>query len=115
MSELLALPAVRQRTASMPTPALLEHEDPPLASQRNSSIVSISSAHEMVDRDDASVTEASQPCLPSTLAPGAAVWAKHATDGLWHRGVIHSSIDADAYFVSFSERRAAAAPRLPDS
>ena len=42
---------------------------------------------------------------PGSVVPGTAVWAKQAIDGMWHRGIVHSSVDLDCCFVQFVERR----------
>ena len=42
--------------------------------------------------------------LGMLVARGTRVWAKHGSDGLWHRGVVQSPVDADCYSVQFTER-----------
>jgi len=93
VAEVLALPVVRERCAQMPNPAMLETEIPrpvrhvhPVAADQNDSEQS----------DDMSRG-------PSSLEVGTRCWAKHAADGLWHRGVVESIIDADSYMIQFHE------------
>jgi serine/threonine protein kinase len=81
VDELLQVPAVASCAAEMPNPVLLEGAQPPSPTV------------------DVAARQA------GGAVPGTAVWAKQASDGMWHRGVVHSSVDADCCFVHFVERR----------
>ena len=43
--------------------------------------------------------------LGTPVPRGTPVWAKHGSDGLWHRGVVQTSVDSDSYLVQYPERQ----------
>lgn len=113
--ELLSLPAVRHRLAEWPNPVALDSlgDDylfPGSASRSRGSGGgsggSASGGEASAGGGEASSADVSRPSMaPGTLvARGTLVWAKHGSDGLWHRGLVQSAIDADCYLVQFTER-----------
>ena len=86
IDELLASPALVSCAAEMPSPVLLEG----------------SHAMMIYGADGASAKAAAS--AASATSPGSAVWAKQPVDGMWHRGVVHSTVDNDCCFVHFVER-----------
>ena len=101
VAEILQLPAVRERISGMPSPLLLDSSEevlPPLGGGGGS--------------DDERRQRA-----PVQLGAGSHCWAKHGSDGIWHRGVVASLVDSDCYLVQFTERNSTdlvwCAPRPP--
>lgn len=82
VDELLLVPTVASCVVEMPNPVLLDGSLAPAAASTS--------------------TDAAR---QAGATPGTMVWAKQAGDGMWHRGVVHSSVDADSCFVHFVERR----------
>ena len=122
LAQLLGMPAVRHRLAEWPSPAALDSlgDDrafPGGASSRSrgsgsggggggSASASASGGEGSAGGGEASSADVSRPSMaPGALvARGTLVWAKHGSDGLWHRGLVQSAIDADCYLVQFTER-----------
>ena len=103
VAEILQLPAVRERISGMPSPLLLDSSEevlPPLGGGGGGG------------SDDERRQRA-----PVQLGAGSHCWAKHGSDGIWHRGVVASLVDSDCYLVQFTERNSTdlvwCAPRPP--
>ena len=104
VAEILQLPAVRERISGMPSPLLLDSSEevlPPLGGGGGGG-----------GSDDERRQRA-----PVQLGAGSHCWAKHGSDGIWHRGVVASLVDSDCYLVQFTERNSTdlvwCAPRPP--
>ena len=90
VSDILQLPSVRQRIAELPNPMLLDTQT------EQSPAHSVVGEHQqflaMAGGDAASVPR-------TTVASGSSCWAKHGSDGVWHRGVVQAAVDGDSYFI----------------
>ena len=80
VDELLLVPSVAACAAEMPNPVLLD------------------------ERHADHLTGTGAAAKQAAACPGVAVWAKQQADGLWHRGVVHSAVDADCCLVHFVEK-----------
>ena len=96
------MPAVRSRLAEWPYPVAL---DAPPDAELGAAATRPGAASRPPPEPPAAEAEARPAAGLGTLIPrGTLVWAKHGSDGLWHRGMVQTPVDHDCYLVQFTER-----------
>jgi hypothetical protein len=114
VAELLNLPAVRCRLQEWPYPVMLEtpSHSPTRLAPLSRAVLEARPAAEAAEAAEAAAEATAAAAgfgrlgtLVGTPVPrGTSVWAKHGSDGLWHRGVVQTSVDPDSYLGQYVER-----------
>ena len=112
VAELFDLPAVRCRLQEWPYPVMLDTPSPPptrLAPLSRAVLearpAATGAAEAEAEAAGTAAAAAGFGALGTPVPRGTPVWAKHGSDGLWHRGVVQTSVDSDSYLVQYPERQ----------